>query len=241
MQCLFGSQRPRVPAPPGQVTQGARGHSEKRHHSGWPPCEEEILLWLTVVSHPQPACPCPRSPSASSPSKPKVTWLLESALGFLCSNTWQGPLWLALVGDLPPLMEGSTRSQEGCFFCILKSVPLSLLHPNTHFFPPPPPMWFSERKEQMGFSRKVTTCLLHLPSPLSMPSGGSALWLPWQQCRGNLLLLEGQRCAIWVMLGWPVSLWPLFSRNQRAAFSTWVMDLETLECLLQLQGLSASP
>lgn len=105
----------------------------------------------------------------------------------------------------------------------------------------PPPMWFSERKEQMGFSRRVTTCLLHLPSPLSMPSGGSVLWLPWQLCRGNLLLLEGQRCTIWVMLGWPVLLWPLFSRHQRAAFSTWVMDLETLECLLQLWGLSASP
>lgn len=168
MQCLFGSQRPRVPAPPGQVTQGARGHSEKGHHSGWPPCEEEILLWLTVVSHPQPACPCPRSPSASSPSKPKVTWLLESALGLLCSNTWQGPLWLALVGDLPPLMEGSTRSQEGCFFCILKSVPLSLLHPNTHFFPPLQCGFLKERS-RWAFPEKspraFSTSLLLSPCP----------------------------------------------------------------------------
>lgn len=84
-------------SPTVQVTQGTRGHSEEGHHSGRPPCQEEILLRLTVASHPQPACPCPRSPSASSPSKLQVMWLLESALGLLCSNTQQGLLWLALV------------------------------------------------------------------------------------------------------------------------------------------------
>lgn len=161
-------------SPTVQVTQGPRGHSEEGHHSGWPPCQEEILLWLTVVPHPQPACPCPWSPSASSPSKPKVMWVFEPALGLLCSNTWQGPLCLALVGDLLPLMEGNTCSQEGYFFCISNLLPLLFYTPIPTPFSPPP-MWFSERKEQMGFSRKVTTCLLHLPSPLSIPSGVSAL------------------------------------------------------------------
>lgn len=38
-------------SPTVQVTQGARGHSKEGHHSGWPPCQEEILLWLTVALH----------------------------------------------------------------------------------------------------------------------------------------------------------------------------------------------
>lgn len=40
-----------------QVTQGARGHSEEGHHSGWPPSQEEILLCLTggLCSHPNHA------------------------------------------------------------------------------------------------------------------------------------------------------------------------------------------
>lgn len=128
--------------------------------------------------------------------KAKVTWLLEPALGLLCSNTWQGPSCLVLVGDLPPLMGGGTCSQKAVFLYLkdLFYTPIPT--------PSPPPMCFHEGKEQeqMGFSSKVTTCLQHFPSPHCMPLGVAALWLPWQLCRGNVMLLEGQRGAIWVIL-----------------------------------------
>lgn len=123
-----------------QVTQGARGHGEEGRNPGWPPCQEEILLWLTVVCNPQPACPGPQSPSASSPSKPKVAWLPESALGLLSSNTRQGPPWLALCRWLASPI-GRKRLQPGrlLFLCLEICSPFSstpqypLLPPPNHF------------------------------------------------------------------------------------------------------------
>lgn len=68
-------------------------------------------------------------------------------------------------------------------------------------------------KQQMGFSREAITCLSHLPSR-PLPLGASALRLPWQLSKADLLLPVGQRHStgaaglalepvLWTAVGYP--------------------------------------
>lgn len=111
-------------------------------------------------------------------------------------------------------------------------MPISSLFSSPAAPPPPPHPGLGERN-RWSFLEKPPKCLLHLPSPLPLPLGASALRLPWQLSRADLLLPAGHRYSTWALLGRLVWLWSLFSLCQ---WDTLGMCFVEFRCFCGVEG-----
>lgn len=92
----------------------------------------------------------------------------------------------------PPLWKESATPRRAALWTSRGFSLSALSGPRCCFHPSFSPTLVSWGNGQMGFSRKATLCLLHLPSP--HPALRSlALTLPWQLCRADWQLPVGQR------------------------------------------------
>ena len=92
----------------------------------------------------------------------------------------------------PPLWKESTAPRTAALWASRGLSLSSLSGPRCCYHPSFSPSLVSWGNGQMGFSRKATPCLLHLPSP--HPALRSlSLRLQWQLCRADWQLPVGQR------------------------------------------------
>lgn len=172
-----------IPSLP-QDPQGARRHSEGGHHSGCPPCQEKILLWLKGT-------PWPHPPGLAHRAH------LNPARGSHHSQSRP----LSLTGICLPQRKGSTSTQESCSWSTLV-FPLpsfSRFQMPIPFLPFPHLQLGFLGKETDGFSQRSH----HMPSPPPFFPHPLPLRASECHCHGNcrvdLLLPAGHRYSTWAM------------------------------------------